>query len=53
MAIAGIDYSLRCPAICVFTGEQNEMFTYDKCLFYFLSDVRKHAKTVDICLLHL
>jgi hypothetical protein len=48
MAIAGIDYSLRCPAICVFTGEQNDMFTYDKCLFYFLSDVRKHAKTVDI-----
>jgi len=47
MAIAGIDYSLTCPAICVFTGEQTDRFTYDKCLFYFLSDVRKHAKTVD------
>ena len=29
MAIAGIDYSLTCPAICVFTGEQTDRFTYD------------------------
>jgi Holliday junction resolvasome RuvABC endonuclease subunit len=45
MSIAGIDYSLTCPAICIFTGKTRDKFTFDKCLFFFLTDVQKQAKT--------
>ena len=49
MAIAGIDYRLRGPSICVyhgvnsFTGEESEAFTFDDCSFFFLTDVKKYA----------
>jgi hypothetical protein len=43
MVIAGIDYSLRGPAICVFKGEGN--FEFKHCKFYYLTDTKKYAKT--------
>ena len=41
MLIAGIDYSLNGPCICVFSGEH---FNYDDCTFYFLTDIKKHTE---------
>ena len=35
---------MRSPCICVFTGTENEVFTFDRCKFYFLTDTRKYAK---------
>ena len=40
MIIAGVDYSLTCPAMCVFDLEDGE-FTFEKCNFYFLTQSRK------------
>ena len=45
MNIAGIDYSLRSPAICVFAGDYSMEFEFSKCMFYYLTDVKKHATT--------
>ena len=44
MIIAGIDYSMRSPSVCVFTGKETEAFTFDRCKFYFLTDTQKYAK---------
>lgn len=41
MIIAGIDYSLNGPSICVFEG--NNHFVFEKCQFYFLSPVKKYS----------
>lgn len=41
MLIAGIDYSLNGPSICLFNGEQ---FSYDLCTFYFLTDIKKYTE---------
>jgi hypothetical protein len=43
MLIAGIDYSLNGPAICVFEGNNN--FVFEKCQFYFLTNTKKYAAT--------
>lgn len=43
MLIAGIDYSLNGPAICVFDGNNN--FVFEKCEFYFLTSTKKYATT--------
>jgi len=40
MIIAGIDYSLRGPSICVFNGD---VFTFDNCTFYYLTDTKKYT----------
>lgn len=40
MIIAGIDYSLCGPSICVFNGEK---FSFKNCTFYFLTDTKKLA----------
>tara|TARA_R100001082_G_scaffold105064_1_gene76896 strand:+ start:719 stop:1303 length:585 start_codon:yes stop_codon:yes gene_type:complete len=51
MVIAGIDYSLRGPSICIFhgldtyTGKKVENFSFENCSFFFLTDVKKYAKT--------
>lgn len=42
--IAGIDYSLRGPSVCIFPGEHVEKFTFDACQIYFLNDVKRYAK---------
>ena len=41
MLIAGIDYSLNGPAICLFNGD---VFSYSDCTFYFLTDTKKHTE---------
>ena len=43
MIIAGIDYSLNGPAICVFNTGYN--FEFANCNFYFLSDIKKYSNT--------
>ncbi len=43
MIIAGIDYSLRSPCICVFAGEADEAFSFNRCSFHFLTDTKKYA----------
>lgn len=43
MKIAGIDYSLSCPCICVYEYEKNNsLFNFLECNFYFISDIRKY-----------
>jgi len=42
MLIAGIDYSMNGPAICVFNGDS---FSFNKCSIYYLTDTLKYAKT--------
>ncbi len=44
MKIAGIDYSLRGPAICVFEGSKK--FTFKDCKFYYLTHVKKREGQV-------
>jgi len=46
MVIAGIDYSLCGPAICVFKGDKETTpFEFKHCKFYYLTDTKKYAKT--------
>lgn len=40
--IAGIDYSLCGPCICVFEG--GARFSLEDCCFYFLTDTKKYAR---------
>ena len=42
MIIAGIDYYMTSPSICVFNS--TEPFKFQRCSFYFLSDVKKNQK---------
>ena len=42
MVIAGIDYSLCVPSICVFDGD---VFSFDRCCFYYLTDTKKYTNT--------
>ena len=44
MSIAGIDYSLRSPAICIFMGNSRAEFKFSNCLFSFLTDIKKYAR---------
>ena len=43
MIIAGIDYSLNGPAICVFNSK--DKFRFENCSFYYLTDKKSLAKT--------
>jgi len=43
MIIAGIDYSIRTPSICIFAAKEKEAFTFNRCRFYFLTDTKKYA----------
>ena len=46
MAIAGIDYSLCSPAICIYHGDDVEGgFTFNNCSFHYLTDIKKYATT--------
>lgn len=44
MIIAGIDYSLCGPAICLFHASPSGKFDYSGCSFYFLSNNKKQSK---------
>jgi Holliday junction resolvasome RuvABC endonuclease subunit len=39
MCIGGIDYSMTCPALCVFEGDT---FSFDACRFYYITDKKKY-----------
>ena len=39
--IAGIDYSLTSPAICVYKEENGGHFDFDRCMFHYLSHSKK------------
>ena len=39
--IAGIDYSLTSPAICVYKDENDGLFDFDKCVVHYLSNNEK------------
>jgi len=43
MIIAGIDYSLNGPAVCIFDGKKD--FSFQNCKLYFLTNVRKYSNT--------
>jgi len=43
MIIAGIDYSMTSPSICIFVGEERDAFCFNKCTFHFLTDTDKYA----------
>ena len=43
MRIAGVDYSLRCPAVCVFEGDKK--FCVSNCSFFFLTGTKKYDAT--------
>jgi hypothetical protein len=41
MLIGGIDYSMTCPAICVYNGD-SKSFSFSRCKFYYLTDRKKY-----------
>lgn len=45
MIIAGIDYSMTSPAICIFDTEKE--WNYDNCTFFFLTEKKKYEVIVD------
>jgi len=44
MVIAGIDYSLCGPAICLFRANATGLFSYSGCSFYFLTDNKRQSE---------
>ncbi len=40
MKIIGIDYSITCPSICIYSG--NGEFSYKACSFFYLTDKKKY-----------
>ena len=43
--LAGIDYSMTCPSICIHDNpEEDEQFSIDNCSFFFATDSKKYAK---------
>ena len=48
--IAGIDYSLTSPAICIFTEEEDGgCFDFDRCTLYYLSNNEKQRQLAAGC----
>jgi len=48
--VAGIDYSIRCPAICVIQSEStllNVFRPFNECHFYYLSSTNSHVIQTD------
>ena len=45
MKIAGIDYSLTSPAICVYKDENGGHFDFDRCVFHYLSNTEKQRQS--------
>ncbi len=39
--VAGIDYSLSCPALCI--HDANTKFTFENCRFFYLTNTKKHV----------
>jgi len=48
--IAGIDYSLTSPAICIYTEEEDGgYFDFDRCMLYYLSNNEKQQQLASGC----
>ena len=48
--IAGIDYSLTSPAICIYTEEESDRyFDFDRCMLYYLSNNKKQQQLASRC----
>ena len=47
--IAGIDYSLTSPAICVYKEEDGGYFDFDRCMLYYLSNSEKQQQLAAGC----
>ena len=43
MRVAGVDYSITCPAICI--HDDNNPLTYDNCLWYYNQKGHKQHET--------
>lgn len=41
MIVAGLDWSMTCPCICIFDTEKE--FKFDNCKFFFLTDKKKNT----------
>ncbi len=46
MLLAGIDYSLVSPAVCLYCGEIGE-WDIEKCEFHFVSKTKKYAEITE------
>lgn len=44
MIIAGIDYSLRGPAICLYKPVEGKKFSHENCSFYYLTDNKRQSQ---------
>lgn len=44
MIVAGIDYSLCGPAVCLFRAESTGKFSYSGCSFYFLTNNKRQSE---------
>ncbi len=42
--IAGIDYSLTSPAICIYTGDNEKFSEFDSCKIYYLSNNKRQQQ---------
>jgi len=47
--IAGIDYSLTSPAICVYKEEDGGYFDFDRCMLYYLSNNKRQQQLAAGC----
>ena len=47
--IAGIDYSLTSPAICVYKEENGGYFDFDRCMLYYLSNNKRQQQLAAGC----
>ena len=47
--IAGIDYSLTSPAICVYKEEDDGFFDFDRCMLYYLSNNKRQQQLAAGC----
>ena len=47
--IAGIDYSLTSPAICVYKEKDDGFFDFDRCMLYYLSNNEKQQQLSSRC----
>ena len=47
--IAGIDYSLTSPAICVYKEEDGGYFDFDRCMLHYLSNNKRQQQLAAGC----
>ena len=43
MIVAGIDYSLNGPCVCVYQSREGKKFDFKQCSFYYLTNIKSLA----------